>query len=97
MPMSKARRGCSHRRCPRPRPAHLISAEATLGQDEADAEGLAHALSPLCERLSARLKQASLATGTIILAQDRRFFGWAAAMPAAHDASHLMTLPRREG
>jgi DNA polymerase-4 len=48
-------------------PAHSISAETTLGQDEADAEGLAHALWPLCERVSARLKQASLATGTITL------------------------------
>jgi DNA polymerase IV len=48
-------------------PVHSISAETTLGQDEADAEGLAHALWPLCERVSARLKQASLATGTITL------------------------------
>jgi DNA polymerase-4 len=48
-------------------PAHSISAETTLGRDEADAKGLAHALGPLCERLSARLKQASRATGTITL------------------------------
>ena len=61
-------------------PAHSISAETALGQDEADSEWLAHAPWPLCERLSARLKQASRTT-----------------MPAAHDASHLMTLPRREG
>ena len=46
-------------------PAHSIPAETTLGQDVADAEGLAHALWPLCERLSARLKQASLATGRL--------------------------------
>ena len=49
---------------PTPRaPAHSISAETALGQDEADSEWLAHAPWPLCERLSARLKQASLATG----------------------------------
>jgi DNA polymerase-4 len=38
-----------------------------LAHDEADAEALAHALWPLSERISARLKQASLATGTITL------------------------------
>jgi DNA polymerase IV len=48
-------------------PAHTISAETTLAQDECDASILAHALWPLCERLSARLKQASLAAGTITL------------------------------
>jgi len=46
-------------------PAHSISAETTLGQDVADAAGLAHALWPLCDWLSARLKQASLATGRL--------------------------------
>jgi len=55
-------------------PAHTISAENTLANDEADADALSHALWPLCERVSARLKQASLAAGTIHLeAQDRRF------------------------
>ena len=39
-------------------------------------------------------KEASLATGTIILAQDRRFFGWAAAMPAAHDVAPYDTSPQ---
>jgi DNA polymerase IV len=48
-------------------PAHSISAETTLAQDEADAEVLARALWPLCERVSARLKKASLAAGTIML------------------------------
>ena len=48
-------------------PAHSISAENTLAHDEADAEALAHALWPLCERVSARLKQASLAGRTITL------------------------------
>ena len=37
-------------------PTHSISAETTLAHDEADAEALAHALWPLCERVSARLK-----------------------------------------
>src|SRR5208282_5379344 len=44
-------------------PTHSISAETTLAQDEANAEALVHALWPLCKRVSARLKQASLATG----------------------------------
>ena len=48
-------------------PAHTISAETTLGQDEADAQVLTRALWPLCERVSARLKHASLAAGTITL------------------------------
>jgi DNA polymerase-4 len=48
-------------------PAHTISAESTLAQDECDAGVLSRALWPLCERLSARLKQISLAAGTITL------------------------------
>jgi DNA polymerase-4 len=48
-------------------PAHTISAETTLAQDECDASVLTRALWPLCERLSARLKGASLAAGTITL------------------------------
>ena len=47
--------------------AHTISAESTLAQDERDASVLTHALWPLCERLSARLKGASLAAGKITL------------------------------
>jgi impB/mucB/samB family C-terminal domain len=47
--------------------AHSISAENTLAHDEADADALAHALWPLCERVSARLKQASLAGRTVTL------------------------------
>ena len=48
-------------------PAHTISAETTLAQDECDASTLSRALWPLCERVSARLKGASLAAGTITL------------------------------
>src|SRR5438445_2301841 len=48
-------------------PTHSISAETTLAQDEADAAALAHTLWPLCERVSARLKQAALAAGTVTL------------------------------
>jgi DNA polymerase IV len=48
-------------------PAHTISVETTLAQDECDASVLTRALWPLCERLSARLKRASLAAGTITL------------------------------
>src|SRR5437763_2713762 len=48
-------------------PAHTISAESTLARDECDASTLSRALWPLCERVSARLKGASLAAGTITL------------------------------
>ncbi len=48
-------------------PAHSISAESTLARDEADAAALAHALWPLCERVSSRLKQAALAAGAVTL------------------------------
>jgi DNA polymerase IV len=48
-------------------PTHTISAETTLAQDEADPDSLARVLWPLCERVSARLKQSSLAAGTITL------------------------------
>jgi hypothetical protein len=47
--------------------AQTVSAETTLAQDEANAVALSRVLWPLCERVSARLKQASLATGTITL------------------------------
>jgi DNA polymerase-4 len=48
-------------------PAHTISAETTLAHDECDVAALSQELWPLCERLSGRLKQASLAAGTITL------------------------------
>jgi DNA polymerase-4 len=46
---------------------HSISAETTLPHDEADAGALSAALWPLCEKVSARMKYASLAAGTITL------------------------------
>jgi DNA polymerase IV len=48
-------------------PARSISAETTLAQDEADAAVLAHALWPLCDRVSGHLKGASLAAGSVTL------------------------------
>ena len=48
-------------------PARSISAETTLSQDEAAATALAQILWPLCERVSAQLKEASLAAGTVTL------------------------------
>jgi DNA polymerase IV len=48
-------------------PARSISAETTLVRDEADAEILARILWPLCERVSAHLKDAALAAGTVTL------------------------------
>jgi DNA polymerase-4 len=48
-------------------PAQSISAETTLSHDEADAQVLARVLWPLCEKVSDRLKQSSLAANTITL------------------------------
>jgi DNA polymerase-4 len=47
--------------------AQTISAETTLAGDEACRDELSRVLWPLCERVSARLKHASLAAGTITL------------------------------
>jgi len=44
-----------------------ISAETTFAQDEADGGALAHVLWPLCEKVSARLKEAHLAAATVTL------------------------------
>jgi DNA polymerase IV len=44
-----------------------ISAETTFAQDESNEEALARALRPLCEQVSARLKTAGLAAGTVTL------------------------------
>jgi DNA polymerase-4 len=45
--------------------ARSLSAETTFAQDTADPEALRQALWPLCERLSARLKEAALAARTV--------------------------------
>jgi len=44
-----------------------ISAETTFAQDQADGATLARILWPLCEKVSARLKDAHLAAGTVTL------------------------------
>jgi DNA polymerase-4 len=48
-------------------PAHTISAETSLARNESDLGELLRILWSLCERVSARLKQASVAAGTITL------------------------------
>ncbi len=48
-------------------PARSISAETTLPRDEAAAAALSQILWPLCERVSAQLKEASLAAGAVTL------------------------------
>jgi DNA polymerase-4 len=48
-------------------PARSISAETTFAHDEEAAEALSRELWPLCEKVSARLKQAELAAGTVTL------------------------------
>jgi len=47
--------------------AQTISAETTLAHDEAEVDILSRVLWPLCEKVSVRLKQSSLAAGTITL------------------------------
>src|SRR5216110_2322859 len=42
-------------------------AETTFARDEADGAALARTLRPLCEKVSARLKQSALAAGTVTL------------------------------
>jgi hypothetical protein len=78
---ARARRGRAHRqrRCS----GALDLGRTTLPEDTADAATLAYALWPLCERVSARLKQASLAGRTITLklktadfARARAPVGW---------------------
>ena len=48
-------------------PARSISAETTLAHNEADAEVLGRILWPLCEKVSERLKQSSVAARAITL------------------------------
>ncbi|HZT87241.1 MAG TPA: DNA polymerase IV [Stellaceae bacterium] len=47
--------------------ARSISAETTFAADEADFDALSRRLWPLCETVSARLKQSGLAAGTVTL------------------------------
>jgi len=47
--------------------ARSISAETTFARDEAEPQALARVLWPLCEKVSARLKQSALAAGTVTL------------------------------
>ncbi len=63
--MARLARGEDDRAIDARAPTHSISAETTLAHDEADAAALAHILWPLCERVSARLKQAALAAGAV--------------------------------
>ena len=65
--IARLARGDDHRAVLMHAPTKSISAETTLARGEADADVLSHVLWPLRERVSARLKQASLAAGTITL------------------------------
>jgi DNA polymerase-4 len=47
--------------------AQTISAETTLAHDEAEVNALSRVLWALCEKVSSRLKQSSLAAGTVTL------------------------------
>ncbi len=65
--LARLARGVDDRAVLAHRPARSISAETTLSQDEAATAALAQILWPLCERLSAQLKEASLAAGAVTL------------------------------
>jgi DNA polymerase IV len=65
--LARLARGADDRAVLAHAPARSISAETTLAQDEADAETLAHALWPLCNRVSGHLKEAALAAGSVTL------------------------------
>jgi DNA polymerase IV len=65
--IARLARGDDHRAVLMHAPTKSISAETTLARGEANADVLSHVLWPLCERVSAHLKQASLAAGTITL------------------------------
>lgn len=75
-------------------PAHSISAENALAHDEADADALAHALWPLCEQVSARLKQASLAGRTVTLKLQNADFHLHALSPPGRPTQLTETLFR---
>jgi DNA polymerase IV len=65
--LARLARGIDERAVLADAPARSISAETTLPQDETAAAALAQILWPLCERVSAQLKEASLAAGTVTL------------------------------
>jgi DNA polymerase IV len=65
--LARLARGADDRTVVAHAPARSISAETTLARDEADAETLARILWPLCERVSAHLKEAALAAGSVTL------------------------------
>ena len=65
--LARLARGIDERAVLAHTPARSISAETTLPADEADRQALAQILRPLCERVSAQLKEAGLAAGTVTL------------------------------
>jgi DNA polymerase IV len=65
--LAQLARGEDERRVDPEGRARSISAETTFARDESDGEVLAHTLWPLCEKVSARLKQSALAAGTVTL------------------------------
>lgn len=65
--LARLARGIDERAVLAHAPARSISAETTLGEDLAEAAALARMLRPLCERVSAHLKEAGLAAGTVTL------------------------------
>jgi DNA polymerase-4 len=65
--LAQLARGDDDRRVDPAGRARSISAETTFARDEAEAQALARALWPLCEKVAARLKQGALAAGTVTL------------------------------
>jgi DNA polymerase-4 len=71
--------------------AQNISAETTLVHDKADADVLARILRPLCEKVSDRLKQSSLAANTITLKLKTADFRIRTRSRRVADATQLAT------
>jgi len=69
--------------------AQNISAETTLVHDKADADVLARILWPLCEKVSDRLKQSSLAANIITLKLKTADFRIRTRSPRVADATQL--------
>jgi len=65
--LAQLARGDDDRRIDPEGRARSISAETTFARDEAEPQALARTLWPLCEKVSARLKQSALAAGTVTL------------------------------
>jgi DNA polymerase-4 len=90
-------RGEDERRVSPDNPARSISAETTFAEDESDYAALTRVLFPLCERVSARLKQSSLAAQTVSLKLKTADFRLRTRARRLHDPTQLADTLFRHG